>query len=72
MGEANSVFDLQNYVVGLAPAGLAMRGDGSLDTKESFRRVNYFSLLEGIRVRNNVQRSVGDQAGGFHCHTHSA
>jgi len=58
MGDANSVFNLQNYVVGLVPAGLTMRGDGSLDTKESFRRVDYFSLLGGIRVRNNVQGDV--------------
>ncbi len=65
MGEANSVFDLQNYVVGLAPAGLTMRGDGSLDIKESFRRVDYFSLLEGIRVHNNVQGGVGSKPVDF-------
>ena len=65
MGDANSVFDLQNYVVGLAPAGLTLRGDGSLDLKESFRRVDYFSLLDGIRVRNNVQGGVGTEPVDF-------
>jgi hypothetical protein len=65
MGDANSIFHLQNYVVGLAPAGIKMRGDGSLDTKESFRRIDYFSLLEGIRVRINVQGSVGTKPVDF-------
>ncbi len=59
MGDVNSVFNLQNYVVGLGPSGLTMRGDGSLDMERSFRRIDYYSLLESVRVRNNVQESVG-------------
>src|SRR6266550_2074051 len=58
MGEQNSIYELQNYVVGIAPTGLALNADGSLDLQKSFTRLNYFSLLQGITVRNNVQRDV--------------
>ncbi|HEV2799166.1 MAG TPA: alkaline phosphatase family protein [Pyrinomonadaceae bacterium] len=58
MGEQNSVGELQNYVVGLAPTGLALGTDGSLDMARSFARVNYFALLRDVRVRNNVQSGV--------------
>jgi hypothetical protein len=58
MGEHNTIYELQNYVVGLAPGGLTLAPDGSLDTERSFARVNYFSLLGGVTVRNNVQPGV--------------
>ncbi|HVF57844.1 MAG TPA: alkaline phosphatase family protein [Pyrinomonadaceae bacterium] len=58
MGEHNDVHALQNYVVGLAPGGLALAPDGSLDMERSFARVDYFALLGGVAVRNNVQTGV--------------
>ena len=65
MGDVNSVFNLQNYVVGLSPGGLTLRDDGSLDMERSFRRIDYYSLLGSIRVRNNVQESVGPKPVDF-------
>jgi len=70
MGEANSIFSLQNYVVGLAQGGIELRGDGSLDMEKSFRRIDYFPLLEGIRVRNNIQESVGTKPVDFKADIH--
>ena len=58
MGERNSIHQLQNYVVGLAPDGFVLNSDGSLNVEKSFVRVDYFSLLHGIAVRNNVQRGI--------------
>ena len=58
MGDHNTLHDLQNYVVGPAPTGLALAPDGSLDMERSFARVNYFSLLGDVTVRNNVQAGV--------------
>lgn len=65
MGEPNSVYQLQNYVVGLAPAGLALAPDGSLDFERSFRRLDYFALLDDVTVRNNVQAGVTNQPVDF-------
>ncbi|HEX5705915.1 MAG TPA: alkaline phosphatase family protein [Pyrinomonadaceae bacterium] len=59
MGDSNTIGSLQTYVVGLAPGGLAVAPDGTLDALRSFARVNYFTLLSEARVRNNVQRGVG-------------
>jgi len=59
MGEKNTVHDLENYVVGTGPDGLATSGDRTLDWKRSFRRIDYFRLLHSLTVRNNVQRQVG-------------
>ncbi len=42
MGEPNSIYQLQNYVASLSPPVT----------------VNYFSLLTGLKVRNNVQPGV--------------
>ncbi|MEP6920311.1 MAG: alkaline phosphatase family protein [bacterium] len=61
MGDGNSVFQLQNYIVGTAPSGLAVAPDGSLDLQNSFLRVNYFSLLLGVSVKNNVQPGVSNR-----------
>jgi hypothetical protein len=58
LGELNSIRDLQNYVVGIAPDGLKLATDGSLDMERSFRHIDYFSALAGISVRNNVQKNV--------------
>ncbi len=59
LGELNSIHDLQHYVTGPAPTGLAVAADGSLDMEKSFRTVDYFSALTSLRVRNNVQKGVG-------------
>jgi hypothetical protein len=61
MGERNTVYQLQNYVVGEAPGGLQLQSDGSLDLKKSFVRVNYFELLQNLSVKNNVQPGVSNQ-----------
>ncbi|MEP6706984.1 MAG: alkaline phosphatase family protein [Pyrinomonadaceae bacterium] len=58
MGERNSIYQLQNYIVGLAPGGLVLKPDSSVDTEKSFVRINYLSLFESISVRNNVQPEV--------------
>jgi Type I phosphodiesterase / nucleotide pyrophosphatase len=47
MGDANSVYDLQNYVVGPSPSDPL-----------NFERINYPRLLSGLSVRNNVQPGV--------------
>lgn len=61
MGEPNSLFELQNYIVGLSPVGLVANGNGELDLKKSFTRLNYFDLLHDQKVRNNVQLGVGNR-----------
>lgn len=58
MGEHNTVHQLQNYVAGIAPGGLVLKADGSLDMARSFVQVDYFSLLHNLTVRNNVQAAV--------------
>ena len=49
MGEPNSIHQLQNYVAGISPP----------------RTVNYFSLLTGVKVRNNVQAGVDSRPVDF-------
>jgi hypothetical protein len=58
MGERNALYDLQHYVAGPSRAGLTLTPDGTLDLERSFTHVDYFSLLTGLRVRNNVQTGV--------------
>ncbi|MCA1577187.1 MAG: alkaline phosphatase family protein [Acidobacteria bacterium] len=58
MGDRNTIYELQNYVVGVAPGGLVLNGDGTLNLERSFVRIDYFALLHGISVRNNVQRGI--------------
>ena len=58
MGDRNTIYELQNYVVGLGPNGFVVKPDGSLNSEQSFVRIDYFSLLQSIAVRNNVQRGV--------------
>jgi hypothetical protein len=59
MGEANSLFQLQHYIVGLSSNGIVLKADGSLDQERTFQRVNYFTALAGVRVRNLVQHDLG-------------
>jgi hypothetical protein len=61
MGDANTIGQLRDYVVGPGPAGLVLGQGGKLDMDKSFRRVNYFQLLIDQRVRNNVQRGVSNR-----------
>ena len=61
MGDRNTIYELQNYVVGIGPNGFVLNADGSLNTDQSFTRVNYFSLLQGVTVRNNVQRGIANR-----------
>ena len=61
MGERNSIHQLQNYIVGIAPGGLVLKPDGSLDMQQSFVRVDYFSLLHDVSVKNNVQPGVSNR-----------
>ena len=65
MGEQNSVFDLQNYVVGLSPNGLALNADLSLDLNKSFRRIDYLDLLQKQKVLSNVQAEVSSRPVDF-------
>lgn len=58
MGDDNSVYQLQNYIAGIGQSGLALNTDGSLNLERSFVRINYFKLLHGVTVKNNVQRGV--------------
>jgi hypothetical protein len=58
LGEPNAIYDLQHYVTGIAPGGLELAADGSLDEERSFRHVDYFTSLSGISVRNHVQKDV--------------
>jgi hypothetical protein len=61
MGDRNTLYELQNYVVGLGPNGIVANADGSLNVEKSFVRVDYFSLLHSIAVRNNVQRGIANR-----------
>jgi len=61
MGDRNSIYQLQNYIAGIAPGGLVLNGDGSLNMDRSFVRIDYFALLQGVTVRNNVQRGISNR-----------
>jgi hypothetical protein len=61
MGPPNSIYQLQNYIAGLSPQGLVVNDGGSIDTEKSFIRVNYFSLIRSVTVRNNVQPDVSNE-----------
>ncbi|HEX5834197.1 MAG TPA: alkaline phosphatase family protein, partial [Pyrinomonadaceae bacterium] len=61
MGDRNSIYQLQNYVAGIAPGGLVLSSDGSLNMERSFVRIDYFALLHGVTVRNNVQRGISNR-----------
>jgi len=59
MGEPNSMRQLANYVSGPESGGMVFKEDGSLDEERSFSRIDYFSALASVRVRNSVQASLG-------------
>lgn len=61
MGENNSIYQLQHYLVGIEPSGLVVGSDGLLDMERSFVHVDYFSLLHGVTVRNNVQSGISNR-----------
>lgn len=61
MGQRNTIHDLQNYVIGLAPGGLILNSDGSLNLERSFLRLDYLDLLKRQTVRNNVQDGISNQ-----------
>ena len=58
MGDRNTIYELQHYVAGANPAGLVLNNDGTLNLERSFVHLDYFALLQGISVRNNVQRGI--------------
>jgi hypothetical protein len=55
MGDANSIYDLQNYIVGPGPAGRV----------GSFRKLNYLPQIAALAVKNNVQTEVGSHPVDF-------
>jgi len=57
-GARNSVFQLQNYVVGLKDGTIHLRPDGRVDEEATFRRINYLRLLKEHRVLNNPQPHI--------------
>jgi hypothetical protein len=65
LGGINSIHDLEHYVVGPSADGLVLAADGSLDREKSFRRIDYFSALSSISVRNHVQEQVSPQPVDF-------
>ena len=65
MGDSNTINELQNYVVGVAPSGLAISAGNTLDLDRSFTRINYFELLHSQKVRNNVQAEVSNRPVDF-------
>jgi hypothetical protein len=60
-GDRNNIYRLQTYVVGIPPSGLVLDSSGRLDMEHSFVRLNYFSLLHDLTVRNNVQSHVSNR-----------
>ena len=61
MGEANTLYQQQNYVSGISAGGLVLDADKHLDLEKSFARVNYFDLLHSQKVRNNVQPELSNR-----------
>ena len=61
MGDRNTIDELQNYVAGVGPNGLVANPNGSLNLEQSFVHINYFALLQGLSVRNNVQRGISNR-----------
>ena len=57
----NSIHDLQHYVVGPSPDGLAVDAAGRLDPERSFRYLDNFELLASQRVRNNPQSALSSK-----------
>jgi hypothetical protein len=60
-GDNNSVGQIQHYVVGLSPVGIALDAAGHLDEERTFRHVNYPRLLVSQRAHNVPQKSLSTQ-----------
>ena len=58
LGDNNTIADLQHYIVGPSPAGLAIDSTGRLDPEGSFRYVDNFAVLASQTVRNNPQPAL--------------
>jgi hypothetical protein len=58
LGDRNTTGQLQHYIAGPAENGLVMDAAGHLDDEQSFRHVDYFSVLAAQRVHNNPQAAV--------------
>ena len=65
MGDANTIHELQNYVIGPAAEGPVLAPDGSLDLERSFRKIDYLPRLAALSVKNNVQTEVGSHPVDF-------
>jgi len=65
LGDANSLGDLQRYVVGPSAEGMVAGANDTLDMERSFRHIDYFSALSAIHVRNNVQPGVAPRPVDF-------
>ena len=61
LGDPNTLYDLQNYIVGPSATGLILDASGHLDEDRSFRRVDYFPLFAVQRVRNNPQPALSSK-----------
>lgn len=61
LGDPNTLYDLQHYVVGPGLSGLALNSSGHLDEDRSFRRIDYFPLFAAQRVRNNPQPGLSSK-----------
>lgn len=61
MGDRNSIYELQNYAVGLSARGLTADANNRLDLDKSFKRMDYFDFIQNQTVRNNVQANTGNQ-----------
>src|SRR5581483_1360455 len=61
LGNNNTLADIQHYVAGPSPAGLELDRQGHLDDEQSFRYVDYFSLLTKQRARNNPQNQLSSK-----------
>jgi Type I phosphodiesterase / nucleotide pyrophosphatase len=60
-GDNNTIRDLQHYIVGPSPDGLALDAAGHLDPERSFRYVDNFELLASQRVHNNPQSALSSK-----------
>jgi hypothetical protein len=65
LGDPNSIYNLQHYVAGPAAKGLVLDSNGRLDEAQSFRTVDYFTLMASQRSRNNPQPRVTNQPVDF-------